>query len=238
MSGQSWRAGWYPDLSTGGTMYWDGSRWTGDTRPPRKRFAAASSPGVSALVLMVGGLMTVYGIIALSDPAKLAREDESISTVGAVVLGLVFTFVVGPATLVAAFYFLRGRGPTDLDVKKRLAKKREEDDAAAKEAAKLSRRGRPFFGVNVEAPDVVGVAQVNAVANPETARALQNLQNLLYTQALTEAQYEAAKERLLGAQPATSDSFSQLAKIVELHQAGVLSDVEFAAAKAKALGLY
>src|SRR5690349_14657077 len=35
-------AGWYPDPSTRGTAYWDGSRWTGDSRPRRRKCAAAS----------------------------------------------------------------------------------------------------------------------------------------------------------------------------------------------------
>jgi hypothetical protein len=41
---------------------------------------------------------------------------------------------------------------------------------------------------------------------------------------------------LLGT-PAPTDSFAQIEKLAELHQAGILGDVEFAAAKAKALGL-
>ncbi|RQP11460.1 MAG: DUF2510 domain-containing protein [Microbacteriaceae bacterium] len=31
-SAQPTVAGWYPDPETGGTRYWDGSRWTGDVR--------------------------------------------------------------------------------------------------------------------------------------------------------------------------------------------------------------
>ncbi len=33
------------------------------------------------------------------------------------------------------------------------------------------------------------------------------------------------------------DSFSQIEKLAELHEAGILGDVEFASAKAKALGI-
>lgn len=40
--------------------------------------------------------------------------------------------------------------------------------------------------------------KINALARPETAKALQNLQNLLYTQALTDAEFQAAKDKLLG----------------------------------------
>ena len=46
--------------------------------------------------------------------------------------------------------------------------------------------------------DAAHAAQVNAIANPETAQALQNLHNLLYTRIITQAEYDAAKARLLG----------------------------------------
>jgi hypothetical protein len=36
-------AGSYPDPESGGTKFWDGSRWTGDSRPRRKPFAAPAS---------------------------------------------------------------------------------------------------------------------------------------------------------------------------------------------------
>lgn len=51
--------------------------------------------------------------------------------------------------------------------------------------------------------------------------------------------FRDAVEAAIGqsASPATHDPADQLARLAELHAAGVLSDEEFAAAKAKALGL-
>lgn len=83
--------------------------------------------------------------------------------------------------------------------------------------------------------DTSAVAQINAIADPQTAKALQNLQKLLYTQELTEDEYQAAKDRLFRPQ-ARTDSFAQIEKLAELHRAGILGDIEFSAAKAKVLG--
>lgn len=219
-------AGWYPDPDTGGTKYWDGSRWTGDTRPRRRPFApAASSRETGGLVILMG--VGIIGLIFMG-----VFGDHSIALVG-----LLWVPWIAIAAGVVGVYLLRGQGPTTAAVEKRLAERREAVEKAENQAAKMRRRGRSFIGVNIEAPDVAGAAQVNAVANPETARALQNLQNLLYTQAISDDEYQAAKDKLLGVHPATADSFAQITKLVELHRAGVLSDVEFAAAKARALGL-
>lgn len=216
-------AGWYLDPETGGTKYWDGSRWTGDARPRRKAFAAAGHNSDDATVLAcIGGLFT-FGLVGMG-----WGGDSTGTMVAGGVVALAFALVI--------VYLLRGQGPTTQAVEQRLAAQRAAADEAAAKAAKMRRRGRSFFGINFEAPDITGAAQVNAVANPETARALQNLQNLLYTQAISDAEYQAAKNKLLGA-PSAADSFDHIAKLVELHQAGVLSDVEFAAAKAKALGI-
>lgn len=57
-----------------------------------------------------------------------------------------------------------------------------------------------------------------------------------FTRAITDEEYEAAKKKLSGVQT-LDDSFAQIAKLAELHEAGVLGDVEFAAAKARVLGL-
>jgi DNA uptake protein ComE-like DNA-binding protein len=55
--------------------------------------------------------------------------------------------------------------------------------------------------VNVAAPahnDAAAAAQIQALANPQTAKALQNLQDLLATNVLTLAEFHAAKDKLLG----------------------------------------
>jgi hypothetical protein len=55
--------------------------------------------------------------------------------------------------------------------------------------------------VNIVAPttnDAAVAAQIHALANPETARALQNLQDLLAGNVITEREFQAAKDKLLG----------------------------------------
>lgn len=218
--------GWYPDPDTGGTRYWEGSRWSGAVRPRRRPFAAEANYGWEPHYFTIG-IGGAFGVLCMG-----AAFEHGFA------LGW---FLLGAMCLVAAptvsIYYLRGQGPTTASVEEALEARRKSADKAAKQAAKLQRRGRPLIDIDVQAPDVAGAAQIQAIAHPETARALQNLQNLLYTHAISESEYQAAKDRLFGARPATADSFAQITKLVELHQVGVLSDLEFAAAKARALGL-
>ena len=67
------------------------------------------------------------------------------------------------------------------------------------------------------------------------ARALQNLQSLLYTRTITDAEYASARHKLLGAD-GFDESLEKLERLTELHRQGVLGDVEFSAAKARVLG--
>lgn len=78
---------------------------------------------------------------------------------------------------------------------------------------------------------------LNAISSGEITRSLEKLQHLLYSGAITDAEYEASKAKLLGTHT-PDDPFAQVAKLSELHRDGVLGDVEFAAAKARVLGLY
>jgi len=221
--------GWYPDPATGGTRYWDGSRWTGDTRPRRRPFAPACSTGP------LGYLLVFLAVMWLILCVMTFRETQN---GGYIVGGIAFLLLSIPAGI----YLLRGQGPSTAEVEARLAAERKEAKAKRRAAdvagvvAGLGRIGRPRPPAAPMSGDAAAVAQIEAIARPDTARALQNLQNLLYTQAITEAEYQAAKDKLLGTR-APSDSFAQIKKLAELHEAGILGDVEFAAAKAKALGL-
>ncbi len=225
-------AGWYPDADTGGTKYWDGRRWTGDLRLRRKSFAAASSPddwnsyflGFSFPALILMGSFS---------------PDESVQEP-------VLWFLAGMVLLLAyiayGIYLFRGQGPSTKAVEARLAGELEEVKAkrraaniAGFAASLLGRRGRSQQPV-APGGDSAAAAQVNAIANPGTARALQNLQSLLYTRAITDEEFEAAKDKLFRMQ-APDDSFAQVAKLAELHEAGILGDLEFSSAKARVLGL-
>lgn len=184
-------AGWYPDAATGGMKYWDGSRWTGDTRFGRKAFAAASAHRGWGIALTVFGVLSV-----LTSPSQLeqtqADETSSMSPAGQ----FLFAIVLGLALAAWGVYLFRGQGPTTKAIEARLAA-----DSAASNLRQVARPRPQSVVVNVGASstgDAVAVAQINALASPETARALQNLQNLLYTQALTDAEFQAAKDKLLG----------------------------------------
>lgn len=210
-------AGWYRDPESGGSRFWDGSRWTGDTRPRRRPFAAAADYRAAG----VGIIALIGWFLPLSFFAK-QLNDGSVSTVG-LFLGL---FLIGLAGIASGVYLVRGQGPTTQAVVARLEERREAAEAAEKKLAKLRRNAPP------PSTDAATAARIGAIANPETSGALQNLQNLLYTHAISDAEYRAAKENLLG-----TDTYAHVAKLAELHEAGVLSDYEFAAAKAKALGI-
>src|SRR5690606_40069836 len=80
------------------------------------------------------------------------------------------------------------------------------------------------------------VAQIKAISDPDTARALQNLQNLLYSRVLTDDEFQTAKDRLLGLTMA-DDHLEQLEQLSELHRQGVLGDLEFSSAKARLLDI-
>lgn len=226
--------GWYPDPQTGGSRYSDGKRWTGDVRPPRKPFAASSKNSALGICGIVLGLtFPLMGIGALT-------EGE---TSGSPNVGLfVGMLVIGVLGIAAGIYALRGQGPSTEEVRARLVA--EEKEAKAKRraanvagiAASLTGRRRSE-GKPVEASAALAeAAQIDALSDPATASALQNLQNLLYTRAITDAEYQAAKDKLFRPM-VPSDTVAHIQKLAELHEAGILGDIEFAAAKAKALGI-
>jgi len=160
------------------------------------------------------------------------------------------SLLVGLALMAASAYVFRGKGAAAaLDTWEAMQEKRREDAEKREEAQKAQRRKERADFVSTilgRAPrpiangdDAVAAAQVAAIANPETARAIQNLQNLLYTQAITDQEFQAAKDRLLRSSDgsANTDVFAQVLKLAELHEAGVLNDSEFSASKLRLLGL-
>lgn len=166
-------------------------------------------------------------------------NDGSVPTVG-----LFFVlFMFGSVLVASGIYMFRGQGPSTQTIEARLAAERKEVKAKRRGAnfarftENLTRRFVPNSAPTAStSSDAAAAAQINAIANTQTAQALQNLQNLLYTRAITDAEYRAAKGKLVGTLEFT-DSFAQIAKLAELHEAGILGDMEFSAAKARALGL-
>lgn len=225
-------AGWYPDTATGGTKYWDGSRWTGDARPPRRSFAAASGDRQTGLALATLSVSFPFmGVMILLD-------EQS----GEAATSFLVMLVMGLFAAVASVYLIRGQGPSTRAVEERL--KREQKAAKAKRrtanvagaVAQVGRIVSPPSHLAPAAHDSSSAAQIKAITDPLTADALLNLQKLLYTRTITDAEYEAAKDKLFGTK-AIADQFEQIEKLADLHRAGILGDVEFSAAKARVLGL-
>lgn len=186
--------GWYPDEQTGGTKFWDGSEWTGDLRPPRKRFAAAAhhrGGGITACI--IGGLFLLSSPSQLTNPSP-ETTDPAASFVAALMLS---------AALVAwGIYLLRGQGSTTKAVFERIRRKRLASDVYGTPPAHSHFEAVPAFNsasnTDQTAAATITAAQIQAISNPETARALQNLQALLYTRTISPEEFQRAKNKLLG----------------------------------------
>jgi len=107
--------GWYPDLETGGTQYWDGRRWTGDKRPRRLPFAAESANRGWGLGLSIFGVLSL-----ITSPAQFGNStpDSTTSPLGAFFTAL----IMGVVLTAVGVYLLRGRGPSTKEVIARLAR--------------------------------------------------------------------------------------------------------------------
>ena len=95
----------------------------------------------------------------------------------------------------------------------------------------MRRRMRPGVGI-------VGVAAVAGVAHHRGSQQAQ--QQDAQQQAAYDAGAAAAQQQAAPAAPpapAEDDQMAQLQKLADMHNSGILTDDEFAAAKAKALGL-
>lgn len=186
--------GWYPDEAAAGTRYWDGKRWTGDTRPPRRALAAASvNRGWGIALAAIGAL------VVLTSPAQFGRQtaDSSMSPAAVFIVSL----LLGIVLVLWGIYLLRGRGPSTKEVLARLDAERLAAAARRQPPPPTAQASSPTVQINLNnaaSSESAAAAQVQAIANPETAKALQNLQNLLYTRTITDAEYQAAKNKLLG----------------------------------------
>lgn len=82
----------------------------------------------------------------------------------------------------------------------------------------------------------VGIVGVAAVAHHASKRGAQQ-QAAADQNAAQQQELEAAQQQAAAAAPAVDPMTAQLENLASLHTQGVLTDEEYAAAKAKALGL-
>lgn len=84
----------------------------------------------------------------------------------------------------------------------------------------------------------VSAVQAQAVADPATSKALQDLSKLLYTRAITDEEYQSAKDKLFVSHTVQTqrDTVEQLQQLAQLHESGILGNAEFRAAKLRVLG--
>lgn len=184
--------GWHPDPATGGTRYWNGARWLA-SRPKRRPFAAAGAHkgwGIGLLAFGVLAAVTSPGQI-FSDEAGDTLLERTGSFLGVLLMGFVCTAV--------GLYLFRGQGPTNKAVQELAAQVAASERSMAHRDRARSVAPTPVPSSRTQpSTDAALVAQINAISKPETAQALQNLHNLLYTRVITEAEFRAAKDRLLG----------------------------------------
>lgn len=147
-------AGWYPDAARGGTKYWDGQKWTGDTRPPRRRFAAASQFRVAGcLTLLASAVPATLGVLAfwipelslwsifrgppenfLEEVARNVERAQGVDTAHAVATAAV-GLTIGACFAAVGVYLLRGRGPSTAAVIERIAENRRREQSEARQLA-------------------------------------------------------------------------------------------------------
>lgn len=94
----------------------------------------------------------------------------------------------------------------------------------------MRRRGMGVVGTAVV---VGGAAHYGAKKANQSAAASDQAQQAAYDQGVAAASPQAAPAPA----PAQDDPMAEVQKLAEMHAAGILTDEEFAAAKAKALGI-
>ena len=94
----------------------------------------------------------------------------------------------------------------------------------------MRRRG---LGVIGTAAVVGGAAHYGTKKANQAAASQEQAQQAAYEQGLAAAQQQAAPAPA----PVEDDPMAEITKLAQMHSAGILTDEEFAAAKAKALGI-
>ena len=94
----------------------------------------------------------------------------------------------------------------------------------------MRRRGMGVIGTAVV---VGGAAHMGAKSANKQAAGQEQAQQAAYDQGVAAAQQQA----VAAPAPAQDDPMAEVEKLAQMHAAGILTDEEFAAAKAKALGI-
>ena len=167
------------------------------------RALAHKCPPAAAAHQRVGGITAciIGGLCFFSSPSQLTNPSPETTYPAA---SFVAALVLSAALVVWGVYLLRGQGPTTKAVLERIRRERLASDAYGTPPAHSYFETAPAFNsassnttTDQTAAATITAAQIQAISNPETARALQNLQALLYTRTISPEEFQRAKNKLL-----------------------------------------
>ena len=183
----------------------------GQQPSPRKPFAAKRRNALAGVLLLVlGGFSLLLSLVVFS--------GDVTDSVGEGIAVFLLFFV--PAAGLGAWgaYLVRGEGADvlttalpELKTRFRELKQRQKQELenipppsapSNTRATTAAPSTTPSTNINIDLGSLIDnaapSAQIKALSDPDTAKALQNLQNLLYTRTITEEEFHAAKSKLLG----------------------------------------
>lgn len=212
------QAGWYDDGS-GRQRWWDGSQWTDQFQDGGQE--VADDPVLTFESEISGDRSTVE---VFRDRIEWAKRSGGISA-GKITAGI-FTAGMSLAATGVGKGSYTGKKSTDLSV---IHLSTVTGISSVKDGKRVL--------VTVSTPSMALPLDLPKKEAEQVARTLNNL----VTAARAPQQAQAVTVQVAAPAAAQStapvDATAQLQRLAELHQQGILSDDEFAAAKAKALGL-
>ncbi|TDN42545.1 putative oligomerization/nucleic acid binding protein [Curtobacterium flaccumfaciens] len=233
-------AGWYPD-SQGTTRWWDGQQWTEQTQTPASPPTAPQRTGLGSKIADAG-----RNLVTRTDPA--ARADVLWSAVGKPI-----TQIGGGRYTLTPEYLHFESGTLRTNAQQ--IRTHEIHDVDAKQSMAQKARGlgtitlwaeRSGGGEQVRLEDIPNFREgVNAI-NDAAFKAREGLRVREQTSHVnyqgTPFPAASPANPVTAAAPAApastaSDLNGELERLAGFHQAGILTDEEFTAAKRKLLGL-
>lgn len=214
------QAGWYDD-GTGRQRWWDGSQWTDQYQEDAQ--AAAEMP-VLTFISQIEGTDSV--VTVFPDRMEWAKKSGGVSA-GKITAGI-FTGGLSLAATGVGKGGYSAKKTTDLSI---LHLGAVTGIASAKEGKRVL--------VTVSTPSMALPLYLPKKEAEHVARTLNQLVSAARTVSATPAftVQVAAPVSQAPQVAAPADPTAHLLSLAELHRQGILSDDEFAAAKAKALGL-